>query len=528
METNNPFSQELEVVEHELKLRRARTNYIDYLKLTEPVFKETRLHNYLTSKVQNFIETDTDNAVDILLLSVPPQHGKSMTITETLPSWYLMKNPDHGVIIASYGEDFAVNFGRKNKEKIDAWSEELFPGVEVSDTARSNTDFRIKGRRGSCLSRGLLSGITGNPANLFIIDDPIKNREEAYSETTREKLWGEFLNSVMSRTAANAKIIVIQTRWHEDDLYGRLKNADFATENINIPCEAEEDDDLLGREPGDALCPEIGKGNAWLESFKQFYTSDEGTTAWNALYQGNPTGKSGNIIKPEFWREYSPKDVEALPYKIISVDASFKGNQNSDYVAVQVWGKRDAHYYLLDLFRKRMTFTETLDVIRDFKEKHPDTLYILIEDKANGSAIVDVLEKEMTGIEPVLPKGGKEARVQAVLPTIERGKCHLPKHYGSDYKDFVKECAEFPFGKHDDQVDAMSQALTQMVFVDANVVNEEQLEYKVWTYDMWQDYHNANEELKKELLNIYGRPLNYDYEELEDDEDEDFWTNYEY
>lgn len=183
MSTANPFEASIDEIEHELQIRACRTSYLEYVKYTNPGYKESKFHNYLCREVQKFIEKDTSAAFDILLLSVPPQFGKSTTVTETLPSYYLGKNPDKKVIICGYNEDFAIRFGRRNREKLLEYGKEIFPKCQLADSPCSNVEFETTAK-GRCISRGIMSGLTGNTADLFIIDDPIKNRQEADSKTT--------------------------------------------------------------------------------------------------------------------------------------------------------------------------------------------------------------------------------------------------------------------------------------------------------------------------------------------------------
>ena len=178
-------------------------------------------------------------------------------------------------------------------------------------------------------------------------------------------------------------------------------------------------------------------------------------------------------------------------------------------MAIQVWGKKNGNYYLLDYLKEHLNFVQTVAAIRSKAHDYPDTWYILIEDKANGSAIINVLSSEFDNIVPVTPNGGKESRVNAVLPTIEAGKVWLPQ-YQAYSRDFVDSCAAFPNGEHDDDVDAMSQALNRMIFVDADLGEVETKRYTHWTEDMLQDYENANPGLQKELLDTWGYPRNYD------------------
>lgn len=506
----NPFEITLQEAEKELLIRQARRSYLSYVIQTNQGYIASRFHTLLANAVQEFIETPQSAAFDILLLSVPPQFGKSTTVTETLPAWYLGKFPDKKIIICGYNEDFAIRFGRRNKEKIDEYSH-IFPETIISSTVRSSVEFETT-RGGRCISRGILSGLTGNTADLFIVDDPIKNRQEADSETTRRTIWNEYLNSVRTRIKPGGKLIVIQTRWHEEDLYGMIQQNEKHVQVINIPCECDDPaTDLLGRKMGEALCPEIGRGTAWLEAFKPVYISKEGSRAWTALFQGKPVAMEGNFFKREWWRYYSDNDTPALfPYTIISVDAAFKDGDDNDFVAIQVWSKINNLYYLRDSLKKHLNFVESLEAIRNFKSRYPDTLFILIEDKANGTAICNVLSMEMDGVIPINPEGGKVARANAVSPAIENGRVFLPR-YASWVDDFVSECCSFPNGAHDDQVDAMTQALNRMIYVDADIIAEKFIKYKPWTDDMFEDYYNAdgNDSLQTELIELWGYPTEW-------------------
>ena len=507
----NPFLEEIDIseIDREINIRLARSSYLEYVKYTNQGYKESKFHNYLCGEIQKFIEKVDSSAFDILLLSVPPQFGKSTSVTETLPAYYLGKNPDKKVIICGYNEDFAIRFGRRNKEKIEEFGPVLFPECKLADAPRSNVEFETT-KKGRCISRGILSGLTGNTADLFIIDDPIKNRQEADSETTRNTIWNEYLNSVRTRIKPGGKLIVIQTRWHEEDLYGMIAKNEKNVTIINIPCECDDENDVLGRKIGDSLCPEIGRGNAWLKEFKQAYVGKEGSRAWTALYQGKPVAMEGNLIKKEWWKYYDEtyKDLE-LPYVIISVDAAFKDGDDNDFVAIQVWGKKNGEFYLLDAIKQHLNFVDTLAAIRNFKSQYEDVIFILIEDKANGTAIIYVLSAEMEGVIPVKPEGGKVTRANAVSPAIESGHVHLPR-FASFVDDFVAECSAFPNGAHDDQVDAMTQALNRMIFVDADVIAPKHVKYTVYTEDMLEDLSNADEELRTFLLEKWGFPLNDD------------------
>lgn len=452
-----------------------RTDYFAYcymvnndginLSTDPPRYLPTKVHRWLCETVWAFIEEKTDHPYDILLLSMPPQHGKSITITETLPSYYLGRYPEKRVIEVSYGEDFAKKFGRANKNKVDRFGG-LF-GIKVASDVKSNVNWKLTNGIGGMIARGISSPITGESGDLIIVDDPIKNSQDASSEAKRNALFNEWQQSVMSRVQTGTKIIVIQTRWHEDDLIGRVKDDPYAT-YYNLEAICESDNDPLGRKYGEALCPEMGKDEAWLTNYKDALTSgsvdeggESGLRAWEALFQGHPSNKEGNILHREWWQLYEG-EVTDYDTQIMSVDPAFK--DNNDYVAIGIWAKKGPNIYLVDLVREHLNFQATMDMIMQRRAFYPCDS-IVIEDKANGSAIIETLRKRIMGIIGVTPRDSKEERVNAVSFVIESGNVFLPK----DKKFtpmFIEECAQFPNGKHDDMVDMMTQALGRLIWVN--------------------------------------------------------------
>lgn len=439
----------------------ARRSYERYLSFVQgETWKHTRLSSYLAQKIQQFLEIETGHAYDVLVIETPPQHGKSMTVTESVPSWYLGKYPERQVIMASYNETFAERFLRRNKEKIRRYGKNLF-GIGIGNVDRA-TEMELDNGVGRIISRGLLSGITGNPANLILIDDPVKNRQEADSPTIRDKIWEEWQNSLKSRLAAGAKVIVIMTPWHEDDLAARILRSEPYAELVRLPVEAEEGDPM-GRKPGEPLCPELGKDARWLEEFKRSYLADAkgGARAWSALYQCAPRVEGGNLVQRSWWRFYDPKVVTSFGTEVISVDAAFKGAEENDYVATTVWGKRGNDYYLRYCLNRHLDFPGTLAAIRTVRRLYPNARAVLVEDKANGSAVIQVLQSEMFCI-PIQPLGGKVARVNAVSPAIESGHVFVPE--GEVWvEEFLNQWTSFPAGAHDDIVDSASQALQYLL-----------------------------------------------------------------
>lgn len=443
----------------------ARRSYKRYLYYAHgPSWRRTRMSDFLADQVQKFVETDTGNAFDILLIETPPQHGKSITITESFPSWYMGKYPKNRVIEISYNDDTAKRFGRKNLEKVEQFGSVLF-GLSKG-SIWTTTEFELSNGWGKMISRGAMSGITGNPANLMVIDDPIKNREEADSPTYRDKLWNEWQNTYKSRLAAGAKVIIIATPWHEDDLLARVLKNEKNVTLIRLPIEAEEKD-LLGRGIGEPLCPELGKDAAWLAQFKESYINDPkmggGQRAWQALYQCNPRIEGGNLVLRSWWKFFDPKDITTFGTTIISVDATFKDNDDNDFVAIGVISKLLGYYYIRYVLKRHLNFPQTVQAIEMVKRLYPETKYIVIEDKANGSAIIQTLQSRYIGVIGITPQGGKVARVNAVSPAIESGNVFLP--LGEPWvADFIDEFTAFPAGAHDDQCDMASQGLNFLIF----------------------------------------------------------------
>lgn len=412
----------------------------------------------------------SEGKIKRLIVTMPPRHGKSERVSRKFPAWHIGRNPNDEIILASYSLDLSRGFSRMARDTL-AQNESIF-GVKIDPQNQSAESWGVLGHRGGLHAAGVGGPITGRGARIAIIDDPVKNAEEADSETMREKIWEWYTSTLYTRLTPDGRIIVVMTRWHEDDLVGRLlqKEKDEFKEGshkgekwtvINFPALAEEGD-YLGREIGEPLWPEQGFDRARIEQIK----IDVGSRVFTALYQQRPSAAEGNLLKREWWRYYDY--LPEINTMLISVDAAFKDDNDSDYVVCQVWGRRGHSVYLIDQVRARMNFLATIQTIRNLAKKYPQAGLKLIEDKANGSAIIQTLEMEMPGIIPVKPEGGKVARVNAVSAFIESGNVYLPRT-AEWVGDFVEEAANFPNGKNDDQVDAMSQALHRYYYLSGRI-----------------------------------------------------------
>lgn len=266
------------------------------------------------------------------------------------------------------------------------------------------------------------------------------------------------------------------TRWHEDDLAGRLLAAEdgHRWREINIPAQADYDpakgeSDPLGRTPGEYLTSARGRT---VEEWEQIKV-EKGSRTWNALYQGRPSPGEGSVFKRGWWQWYdTPRAVPqpngtwralGVTTVIASWDMSFKDTDGTDYVCGQVWGIHGADAFLLDQVHDRLDFTATCLAVEAQKAKWPQIGAILVEDKANGPAVLSQLRRKVPGLIPVTPVDSKLARAHAVAPFVQAGNIHLPDPSLAPWiGDWLEEASGFPLAAHDDRVDAMTQALHRL------------------------------------------------------------------
>ncbi|MED4866120.1 phage terminase large subunit [Heyndrickxia faecalis] len=458
-------------IAQQAKRELARRSYRDYV---EYVHHGHYRHFRHTELICEHLQPIADGEQHFIMIEMPPRHGKSMTVTETFPSYFIGKNPDKRVITAAYSDGLATKFGRVNRNKFNEFAFDIF-GVQLSESNAATKDWGVSGHNGGMISTGIGGSITGQGADLMIIDDPIKNMKEAQSQLIRDNIWDEWEATLSTRLHDGASVIVIMTRWHEDDLIGRLlARSPRNWERLRLPAIAEDDDDLLGREIGEALCPELGFDEQWAEDKKR----EVGSRTWAALFQQRPSPAGGGIFKRNWWKFYVPdiqtrnklnlgEDVAILPGHFDdscqSWDCTFKATDKSDFVAGHVWAREKANFYLLDREHNRLDFPDTVRAIKHMSSKWPQINAKYIEDKANGSAVIQSLQNEIVGIIPVEPEGGKEARANAVSPLVEAGNVYLPHPAWRPWvNDIIEEATAFPNGAHDDDVDAMTQAINQM------------------------------------------------------------------
>lgn len=319
-------------------------------------------------------------------------------------------------------------------------------------------------------SAGVEGGITGHGADILSIDDPFKNRKEADSPTIRNNVWNWYASTAYTRLSPGGGILVTVTRWHEDDLVGRLLDAmkHGGKDNwtiINYPAIAERDERY--RKEGEALHPKRFDLEALLR-----IKANIGEYEWSALYQQRPTPRGGGIIKKKWIRHWEtlPRVYDRI---IQSWDFTFGKSDTSDRVSGQVWMKAGGNYYLLDNNTDKMDFVEQQRAIEAMSSKWPQAVQKVVEAKANGAAIISSMSSRISGIKPYEPRGSKEARLYAVSPVFESGNVYLPPESPEYHwvRDYENELLSFPNGQYDDQVDATTMSLDELIGVSGGILS---------------------------------------------------------
>ncbi|MFE5037177.1 phage terminase large subunit [Streptomyces sp. NPDC056683] len=426
---------------------------------------------------QNLIDA-AEGRTKRLIWTMPPQEGKSQRVSRTFPAWVLARDPDKRIAIASYEHNTARRWGRAIRNDIQSNPEKF--GLQIRRDTSSAAEWQIQDHAGGVYSVGIQGALTGRPVDILIIDDPIKDRAQAESLVFRERVWDFWTDTARTRFGPDTVVIVVLTRWHEDDLAGRLLAQDVRGEwrHINVPAQADHDPnrgqtDALGRAPGEYLLSSRGRTAQDWEDTRQ----DVGSRTWTSLYQGRPSPTAGDIWKRQWWRRYGVPlwsqhpdrpdayRVEEFDQLIMSWDMAFKDTKSSDYVVGQVWARKGANVYLLDQIRKRLSFTDTLAAFEAMVKRWPQATAKLVEDKANGTAVISTLKSKIPGIIAVTPTESKYARANAVSPVLEAGNAHVPETDIAlfDPDELIDEAAAFPNATHDDMVDATSQALAYLL-----------------------------------------------------------------
>lgn len=402
-----------------------------------------------------------------LMVFMPPRHGKSELCSKYYPAWYVGRFKGR-VILTSYEATFAASWGRLARNVMTEWGPSVF-GVKVSQGSSAADHWELEGaegQRGVMYTAGVGGAITGKGASLLIIDDPVKNMEEANSPVYRDKAWQWYTSTAYTRLEPDGRVLVIQTRWHEDDLSGRiLAHSKEAGDSepwhvLSLPAIAEHAEcyDIPGSESfqraeGDPLWP----ARFSRERLAAIRT-DVGGHVWAALYQQHPTPAGGLIWHREWFKPY--RELPTLTSTIQTVDTAFKTGVASDYSVIATWGTDGINYYLLDVWRARVEYPDLERAITTQAAKwNPNA--VLIEDAASGQSALQALRRTTSlPLIAIKPQGSKEGRAAGVSPLAEAGKVFVPTPEHAPWlADWLDEHAAFPVGAHDDMVDTSSMAL---------------------------------------------------------------------
>lgn len=393
-----------------------------------------------------------------VIVAVAPRRGKSSLCSIWQVAWRLAKNPSARIGLISYSAELAERWSWEVRNFIRDYGSELGVTLDSTSTAKHNWSTTAGGNVRAVGRGGATSGFG---FDLIIVDDILKNSEEASSDVIKNDTWEWWVSVILARTEPQTAFCLIGTRWSFDDLQGRLEQLSDSGEGqkwdiLRLP-EIAEKGDPLGRAEGEVLWPERFSPELVAEVKK-------GTPGyfWSALYQQSPVPVEGGLFQFSWWQYYKvlPEEFDLM---IQSWDLSFKDLKTSDYAVGQVWGRKGARFYLVDQIRKQMNAKDIIEAIKAFSLKYPKARAKLIEDKANGPAVIAMLQHEVGGLIPVKVKVGKEQRAQAVQPYVQAGNCFLPDPSIAPWvNDFTIELAQFPHGSHDDQLDTFTQAINYL------------------------------------------------------------------
>lgn len=387
-----------------------------------------------------------------IIISAPPRHGKSRISTVNAPIWALENFPTHNVVITTYGQDLSSDFGREIRDTIMDCPDLLNVRVR-DDVARANKFVTESG--GALTAVGLGGPITGRGANVLLIDDYIKEIKEALSPTYRDYIWNWFTTTAMTRLEPNASVIIVATRWHEDDLIGRIiRTFGDEWEFIKLHAIARENDPL-GRQPGEALFPERYPVEALIERKNLL-----GSHYYDAIYDQEPHKEGGNLTNRDWI-----KLVDALPttkkYKFVRVWdlAGTEGGGDPTTGVLLAANMESQEVYICNVIRKQLGPSKVEKLVQDTAEADGQDVDIVIE-REPGSSGKAVSNHYITQVVPDFNASDsysndhKEVKAQPFLAACEAGKVFILKDYWNE--DYLREFDGFPGGKHDDQVDCCS------------------------------------------------------------------------
>lgn len=454
-----------------LLTRRAEGSLRAYVEQAWPILEPdvAFLPNWHIDLLVEHLEAVTAGHIRRLLINIPPRSMKSLLVSVLWPTWEWTQRPGGRWIFASYADALATKHSVDRRTVLQsAWYQRRW-----GDRVQLASDQNVKGefqntKRGVMFATSTGGSVTGRGGDRIIVDD-LHNPLQAESDAQRETALNYFRQTLATRldNKKTGAMVVVMQRLHERDLSALCQDLGFT--HVCLPAEAETRTKILFpsgrthvREPGDLLWP-AREGRDELETQKRML----GSVAYAGQYQQRPAPAGGAIFQRDWFRYYD--ELPQLEEYAQSWDMAFKDKRDNDFVVGLVAGRRGADIYLIDRVKGQWAFSESCRQVEALRQRYPATGTILIEDTANGPAIMDVLRHRVSGIIAVQPEGGKLARAQAAQPWVEAGNVYLPtqRPHGrliperAWVDDFLHQLTVFPNGAHDDDVDAFTQLLVR-------------------------------------------------------------------
>lgn len=435
-----------------------RDDLIEFCKHIQPDYKVGKHHRILANTLMAIAEGQKDR----VCVNIPPRHGKSQLVSIYFPAWFIGKYPDKKVLMVSHTADLAVDFGRKVRNIIDSDAyKQVFPTTTLAQDSKSagrwNTN--VGGEYYAC---GVGSALAGRGADLLLVDDP-HNEQDILNGNydVFDKAYDWFTYGARTRLMPGGRVAIIQTRWHLNDLTGRVTK-DMAQndgadqyEVIEFPALFESDDGSKR-----ALWPEFYDVPALLRT-----KATMPLFQWNAQFQQNPTAEEAAVVKREWWKQWEKEDPPKCEYIIMSLDAAAESHNRADFTALTTWGvwfndDEDCHnIILLNSIKKRLEFTDLKTLaLEEYKYWEPDSF--IVEKKSNGTPLYQEMRRMGLPVQEYTPHrgtGDKLARLNSIVDIVKSGLCWVPQTRWAE--EVVEEIAGFPFMRNDDLVDSTVMAL---------------------------------------------------------------------
>ncbi len=440
-----------------------KEDFLSYCKFVKHDYDIHWHHEILGQKLIEVYEKIKKGERARLIIQIPPRHGKSETSTILFPTWILAKDPKFQVMTASYSQEMAEWFGMKARDVMQSESFKALSGVRLREDTQSKSKWLTQ-KNGGYLATGIGGSITGRGFNLGIIDDPIKNRDEAESLLIRNNIWDWFVSTFYTRQEGNAGIVVIMTRWHTDDLVGRLlakekEEREAGKENfdqwevVSFPAIAQKDEEF--RKEGEALWPKKFSLEM-LETIK----STQGVYDFSSMYQQQPITSENQEFKKEYFKYFEDDDIASKDLEYTTtVDLALSKKENADDTVIMTVGKDrlSPRWYIVNITAGKFDPLETIDALFMHHKKYRGRVYI--ETVAYQKSLKYFIEEEQrrTGHfflidETKRQNRNKTEKIRGLLPLYRTGVIFHRK----THTKLEEQLMTFPFGTHDDYPDALA------------------------------------------------------------------------